>query len=99
VAATVAIGPAFQTFNYGIDKINQSTFDIRPYFNGRISAGINSERFFAGVTYSYQTLEVDYENINFTNRNGTLRIAAGYRFREVGILKKRASEFMKHKSR
>ena len=99
LAATAAVGPSFQTFNYGVDKINHSVFEIRPYLNWRIATGFNSERFFAGVTYSYQTLEADYANINYTNRNGSLRIAVGYRFREVGVLRKRAVEFMKPKSR
>ena len=97
--ATVAVGPAINWFNYETLQSAKSVIQIRPYFNWRASIGYNSERVFAGVTYSSQTFDVEYENINFTSRNGSLRIAIGYRFREVGILKKRASEFLKPKTR
>ena len=99
VGATVAVGPAINWFNYETLQSAKSVIQIRPYLNWRASIGYNSERVFAGITYSSQTFDVEYENINFTSQNGSLRIAIGYRFREVGILKKRASEFLKPKSR
>lgn len=96
VGSSVNLGPSLQFFNYGL---KDKSLDVQPYLNWRVTMGINSERFFAGVTYSYQTQEIDYENIRFTTRNGTFRLVFGYRFREVGVLKKRASEMIKPKSR
>ena len=99
LSSSVNVGPSFQFFNYEIGAKGNRVVEVRPYLNWRVGVGFNSERFFAGVNYSYQTLEVDYENIRFTSRNGTFRFVFGYRFREVGVLRKRASEMIKPKGR
>lgn len=93
------VGPAFNFFDYSVGQNGNSVVDVRPFFNVRLSAGYNSERFFAGIIYSYQTVNIHFENIQFTSRNGTFRLQFGYRFREVGVLKKRATEMIKPKSR
>jgi len=99
VGSNVAVGPVLQFFDYSKQSNQNSLVAVRPYINWRITGGLNSERFFAGITYTYQSVEIDYENVHLSNRNGNFRLVFGYRFREVGILKKRASEFMKPKRR
>lgn len=99
IGSNVAVGPVLQFFDYSKQSNQNSLVAVRPYINWRITGGLNSERFFAGVTYTYQSVEIDYENVHLSSRNGTFRLVIGYRFREVGILKKRASEFMKPKQR
>jgi hypothetical protein len=99
IGTNVSAGPVFQWFNYADADQEKTVFEVRPYLNWRATIGLNSERIFAGLTYSFQTVDVDYENIHLSSRNGTFRLAFGYRFKEVGILKKRASEFIKPKRR
>lgn len=99
IGSNVAVGPVLQFFEYSKLSDHKSQVDVRPYINWRITGGLNSERFFAGITYTYQSVEIDYENVHLSSRNGTFRLVFGYRFREVGILKKRASEFIKPKRR
>jgi Domain of unknown function (DUF4421) len=99
IGASLNIGASFQFFNYrlGVDK--DYSLAVAPYFNGRATLGFNSDRFFTGITYSFQTLQINYSNADFINRTGTFRLIFGYRFREVGFLKLRALEMIRPKSR
>ncbi len=99
VSASLSIGANFQFFNYrlGVDK--DYSLAVAPYFNGRTTIGFNSDRFFTGITYAFQTLQINYSNADFINRTDTFRLIFGYRFREIGFLKLRALEMIKPKSR
>ena len=63
-----------------------------------MSLGYNGEHFFAGVTYNRQARNISYKNVLFSNTNDVFKFALGYRFRQVGILKKRFTDFLKPKS-
>ncbi|MCE2893592.1 MAG: DUF4421 domain-containing protein [Flammeovirgaceae bacterium] len=99
VGASLNIGASFQFFNYrlGVDK--NYSMAVVPYVNGRTTIGFNSDRFFTGITYTFQTLQISYSDADFINRADTFRLIFGYRFREVGFLKLRALEMIKPKSR
>lgn len=91
VNATLGLGPAHnwlyvKTAN-GADSNNISINTISII---RLGIGYNSDRFFGGVGFSIQSRHLRIEDTRFSNSTSIVKFMAGYRFREVGILKKRA---------
>jgi hypothetical protein len=87
---TLAIGPAHNWLSYELDggktrdDINFSGFVV-----GRISLGYNGDRFFGGLSFVNQGRNAKFDNLELTSSFGTFKILFGYRFKEVGFLKKR----------
>jgi hypothetical protein len=93
--ATFLIGPAHYWIRYHLqDELSHDDIEINVYTNVRIALGYNGDRFFSGVSYSAQGRNVTFEQIAFANSINTFRLVFGYRFRELGILKKSVLDYV-----
>ncbi|MBZ0246166.1 MAG: DUF4421 domain-containing protein [Cyclobacteriaceae bacterium] len=92
---TLALGPAHYWVRYK-ELLSQTKNDIRIdfYSLGRVGIGYNGERFFSGLSFTTQSRNVTYERTTFQNAIATVRIVAGFRFREEGFLKRKAVDFI-----
>ncbi len=92
---TLALGPAHYWVRYK-EQLTQARNDIRIdfYSLGRVGIGYDGDRFFGGLSFTTQSRNVTYERTTFQNSIGTVRIVAGYRFKEKGFLKKKAIDFI-----
>lgn len=92
---TLAVGPAHHWIKYKpIGEREQFDISVNTYADVRIALGYNSQRFFAGMSYVSQSRDIRFDDIRITSNSSVFRILMGYRFREVGILKKRAVDFV-----
>lgn len=99
IGMAAAVGPAFNWLRYSSsNEVWKSIAGINSYLDLRLSTGYNSEHFFIGIAYSIQTRDILYEGILFSSSNGSFKFATGYRFKEVGILKRRAYDIFRPKS-
>ncbi len=88
-------GPTHYWISYTAqDQSTKYDISINTFADIRFSLGYNSDRIFGGLSLRAQTREVRFEDIKFTNASSTLRLLVGYRFREKGILKKRAKDII-----
>ena len=92
---TLIFGPAHYWVTYK-DLLKPEKNDIRIdfYSLGRIGVGYNGDRFFGGISLTSQSRNVIYERTTFQNTIGVIRLVAGFRFREEGFLKKKATDFI-----
>lgn len=92
---SLAIGPAHHWIYYKpAGAREQFDIAINTYADIRMALGYNSDRFFAGMSYVTQSRDIRFDDIRFTSNSSVFRILAGFRFREVGILKKRAVDLV-----
>lgn len=94
VNAAVSVGPAFTRLGYRVNDANGSIQRLNTYADVRFGLGYNGDRFFTGLTWVSQTRAVTIDEMRLTTNSLTLRILAGYRFREFGILRKRAFDLL-----
>jgi hypothetical protein len=94
---SVSLGPAVHFVNYTVNGVEAQTQKLNSFSDARIALGYNGKRFFSGVTYVSQSRYVRFNDLQLTSSSSTLRMLVGYRFREVGILKKRAIDLFKHR--
>jgi hypothetical protein len=88
---TLALGPAHHWINYDLQNGGSPQYDIaiNTFFGARVAIGYNGYRMFGGVSFISQGSTVKFEHANFSNNNNSFKVLIGYRFTEVGILKKR----------
>jgi hypothetical protein len=95
LTTSLAVGPAHHWITYKpADERERFDISINTYADIRAALGYNGQRFFAGMTYVTQSRDIRFDEIRFTSNSSVFRILAGYRFREVGILKKRAVDLV-----
>lgn len=98
ISASYAFGPALNWFK-DTDAVSKSvSFEVNTYSDLRIGVGYNGKRFFTGIVYNHLNRNVAYEGVLFSNSYDNFKFALGYRFREVGILKRRAYDIFRPKS-
>lgn len=92
---TLAIGPAHYWVRHK-EQGKPDVYDIRidTYSLGRIALGYNGDRFFAGLSITAQARNIRYEQTTLQNGSGTFRLVTGYRFKEVGHLKRKATDLI-----
>jgi hypothetical protein len=56
--------------------------------------GYNSDRFFCGAGFRTQSRNAAFSAVRFSNTSSIFRMVVGYRFREIGVLKKRAVDLI-----
>ncbi len=91
----LSIGPAHNWILY--DRPGEKEhYDlaINTFNDIRVSLGYNSDRFFGGMSLVAQSRNIRFENIQFANTNTIVKLVIGYRFQEVGILKKRMKDYI-----
>jgi hypothetical protein len=88
---TLALGPAQHWINYDLESGPTRRYDIaiNTFFGARVAIGYNGYRMFGGVSFISQGSTVKFDDANFSNNNNSFKVLVGYRFSEVGILKKR----------
>jgi hypothetical protein len=91
----LSIGPAHNWILYSRPG-EQEQYDIalNTFSDIRVALGYNSDRFFGGMSLVSQSRNIRFENIQFASTNTIAKLLIGYRFREVGILKKRAKDYI-----
>jgi len=93
--ASLAMGPAHHWVYYKpAGEPEHYDIAINTYADIRMALGYNSDRFFAGMSYVTQSRDIRFDDIRFTSNSSVFKILAGFRFREVGILKKRAVDLV-----
>lgn len=95
---TLMIGPAQNWIRYQIEGgSSHNETPINSFVGARLSLGYNGERIFGGVSFLSQGNNVKFQDVTFSNNNGTFKILMGYRFREFGILRKRVWDMIPFK--
>ena len=91
----VSLGPAhywlMHTWRSGAEQYDIS---INSFADIRLALGYNGDRIFGGMSFITQSRNIRFDDIRFNNGNYTFKLLVGYRFREVGILKKRAKDYI-----
>jgi hypothetical protein len=95
INGTIGIGPAHHWVYYRDgDNAHRYDISINSTYSLRFAAGYNSDRFFGGVGFAMQSRVVRFEDVIVENASQTVRFMIGYRFKECGILKKKAWELI-----
>lgn len=95
---SLAIGPAHHWIYYKLQTGGyRDEIGINSFVAARIGIGYNGDRVFGGIIFITQGSNVKFEDVRFSNNNGTFKILMGYRFREAGLLKKRAWDLLPFK--
>ena len=94
--ASLSVGPAFRQIDYRVNDVGYSSAGVNGFTDIRVGMGYNGERFFSGLSYVTQSRSVKLDEVKITAINSTFKLLVGYRFREVGILKKRALDLLPH---
>ncbi len=92
--ATASIGPAQNWIRYEEQNVEKTEGLMNAITSLRFGLGYNSNRYFGGISYSTQTRAVTFDDVRFSSTSSMIRMVAGYRFKKVGILKKRAVDFI-----
>jgi Domain of unknown function (DUF4421) len=91
----LSVGPAHNWILYS-QPGGEENYDIavNTYSDIRVSIGYNSDRIFGGMSLVTQSRYIRFDDIRFANTNTFVKLMIGYRFNEVGILKKRAKDYI-----
>jgi hypothetical protein len=90
-----SIGPAHYWISYTApDQTTQYNITLNTFADVRIALGYNSDRFFGGMSFVAQTRDIRFDEIHFSNGTTAFKLLVGCRFSEVGILKKRAKDYL-----
>jgi hypothetical protein len=98
LGVSLAMGPGVNLLSYesGGNPL-KSSVQLNLFTDLRLSFGYNSERLFTGITFTQQNRNINYEGMRFTSSNEVVKFVVGYRFRQVGILKRRLADLFKPK--
>ncbi len=92
---TLSAGPAHHWIRYDLETGPAANdIAINAYVVARIGIGYNGNRMFGGIGFLTRGSIVRFEDVEFSNSNGSFKIVMGYRFREKGILRKRAWDLL-----
>jgi len=96
INATLAVGPAHNWLSYRSEDGNtKKDVEFRANFVARIALGYNGDRFFGGMSFASQAGNADFDTVQLRSSRGTFKLLFGYRFREVGFLKRRLADLPK----
>jgi hypothetical protein len=95
---SLAVGPAHHWIYYELETgADRNDISINAFVAARVGIGYNGDRIFGGIIYLSQGSIVRFDDVQFSNNNASFKILVGYRFGEVGILKKRVWDFIPFK--
>jgi hypothetical protein len=96
--AMLSVGPAHHWIAYQRDgETDRKDTALNSFVAARIGLGYNGQRIFGGISFLTQGSNVKFEDVRFSNNNGTFKILLGYRFNEFGFLKKRVWDLLPFK--
>lgn len=91
-------GAGIQHQEYLTEEGQKIHVRVIPDLNFRAALGFDNDRFFAGISFVYDTQTTRLENFRISSASGNYQISIGYRIREFGILKKFSfTEFINRK--
>jgi hypothetical protein len=90
-----SVGPAHNWILYS-EPGGKDNYDVavNTFTDIRFSVGYNGTHFFGGMSLVAQSRNIRFDDIRFANTNTYAKLLIGYRFNEVGILKKRAKDYI-----
>lgn len=91
---SLSVGPANHWVHYQSRIASKNEITLNSFVDFRLAIGYNSDRFFSGISFITQARNIKFEQVQFTSANSIFKMVIGYRFREFGILKKRAWDFI-----
>ncbi len=94
INGSLSLGPANHWVYYQSAGVSKHDITLNSFVDLRLAVGYNSDHFFGGVSFVAQARNIKFEQIQFTNTNTIFKMVVGYRFKEFGILKKRAWDFL-----
>ena len=96
---TLCIGPSHHWINYDLENNGQvhNGLDVNSFIAARVAIGYNGYRMFGGISFISQGSSVKFEDVRFSNNNGVFKVVMGYRFKEFGVLKRRALDMIPFK--
>ena len=90
---TLGLGPAHLWLSHtDEDGFKERKNKFSTQLAARISLGYNGDRIFGGITFSSQGGNARFENMEMNNSNSSFKMILGYRFKEWGILTKKATD-------
>jgi hypothetical protein len=90
-----SLGPAhYWLMDTGKDGNARYDISINTFADVRVALGYNGDRIFGGMSFITQSRNIRFDEVRFVNGSYTFKLMVGYRFREVGILKKRAKDYI-----
>lgn len=91
----LSVGPAHNWILYSRPG-GKEYYDVavNTYSDIRVAIGYNSDRIFGGMSLVTQSRYIRFDDIRFANTNTFVKLMIGYRFTEVGVLKKRAKDYI-----
>jgi hypothetical protein len=96
---TLCLGPSHHWINYDLEgsgkEYNETA--INSFVAARVAIGYNGYRIFGGIGFISQGSSVKFQDVTFSNNNGVFKVVMGYRFKEFGILRKRAVDMIPFK--
>ncbi len=93
INATLAVGPAHNWLSYQTEGgTSKDDIEFTTFFAVRVALGYNGDQFFGGLSFVNQGSNAKFDSVQLSSSSGTLKILFGYRFREVGFLKKRIGD-------
>ena len=81
-------GPVHLWNIYKEDGVTRIHTTISPLFQFRTALGYNSPKWFSGITVVSQTSNFPTDHIDIRRQFGNVKVFIGYRFKEVGVLKR-----------
>ncbi len=94
VNGSISVGPALHWVNYQVVSKEISSSLLNSFVDLRLGIGYNGKRFFTGFNFVLQSRSAKFEGIQFVNSSNTFKLLFGYRFKEFGILKRKASDLL-----
>jgi hypothetical protein len=91
---SLSIGPANHWVHYQSVVGTKDEVVLNSFVDFRLAIGYNGDRFFTGVNFITQARNIKLDQVQFTSSNSIFKMVVGYRFREFGILKKKASDLI-----
>ncbi len=91
---TLAIGPAYHLIKYAEDGPVKKDGVFGAASIVRLGIGYNDDRIFGGIGFNVQSRGITFDNVRFSTTSSLFRMVIGYRFKEIGILKKRAVDYV-----
>jgi hypothetical protein len=91
----LSVGPAHNWILYS-EAGGKDNYDVavNTFTDIRFSVGYNGLHFFGGMSLVAQSRNIRFDDIRFANTNTFAKLLIGYRFNEVGILKRRAKDYI-----
>lgn len=93
LSGALMAGPAHNWIYYqNEDDGGHNDIRFNSFTSLRLGVGYSNDWIFTGLSFVQQSRLVKFDEFRFTNNSSTFRLLVGFRFREVGILKKHAWE-------